>query len=490
MQTWRRCVCYGVCAGNDESAPGARLCRNLAAMQVLELSPFWAASGPSDDADFLRDVVEVSFVDDAAFALLASTPKALLKAIRMLLDTLIRVFTQFGLVLNFEKGKTECIVVLRGKHSSRVAEAIRGKAGFEFSLPAPYEKQTLRAVQQYKHLGTHATCTGTYVVDAAHRASVSMQAYTPLAGKVFSSPHIPARLKVILMMYLILSRLLYNTHIWTPCARALGRLNTAYMRVVRRIFGEPRFGKTEHDDATVRALLGVPSIDCLLQRRRLLYLGRLMRAPLSTIHAVLALTHKGACLPWIRLVQKDLSDMHTRVPEMASGFPPPLTAPHAWSSLMRDAKAWHEAVCKIRFSDSVLDDKQAPAISVQLAHTCEDCTKCFATRQALLQHKRIAHSWRDPILKFIDGSGKCPVCGTFFVSRLRMLAHVTDSRRDRCRKQILGGHFQIQTDKQLALLEAADGQARKDARRQGRSHAIAQGSARLPCGARIGHVNN
>ena len=193
----------------------------------------------------------MSFVDDAAFALLASTPKALLKAIRMLLDTLIRVFTQFGLVLNFEKGKTECIVVLRGKHSSRVADAIRGKAGFEFSLPAPYEKQTLRAVQQYKHLGTHATCTGTYVVDAAHRASVSMQAYTPLAGKVFSSPHIPARLKVILMMYLILSRLLYNTHIWTPCARALGRLNTAYMRVVRRIFGEPRFGKTEHDDATV-----------------------------------------------------------------------------------------------------------------------------------------------------------------------------------------------------------------------------------------------
>ena len=135
-----------------------------------------------------------------------------------------------------------------------------------------------------------------------------------------------------------------------------------------------------------------------------------MRAPLSTIHAVLALTHKGACLPWIRLVQKDLSDMHTRVPEMASGFPPPLTAPHAWSSLMRDAKAWHDAVCKISFSDSVLDDKQAPAISVQLAHTCEDCTKCFATQQALLQHKRIAHNWRDPIFKFIDGSGKCPVC--------------------------------------------------------------------------------
>ena len=59
-------------------------------------APFWAASDPSDGADFSRDVVEVSFVDDAAFALLASTPKALLKAIRVLLDTLTRVFTQFG----------------------------------------------------------------------------------------------------------------------------------------------------------------------------------------------------------------------------------------------------------------------------------------------------------------------------------------------------------------------------------------------------------
>ena len=262
------------------------------------------------------------------------------------------------------------------------------------------------------------------------------------------------------------------------------------MRVVRRIFGEPRFGKTDHDEATIRSMMGVPSIDCLLQRRRLLYLGRFMRAPTSTIHVVLALTHNNAPLSWVRLVQQDLNALHERVPELASGFPPPLSAPHAWSALMRVPKMWHGIIYKVNYSDSILDSKQGVLASVPLAFKCDDCSKCFATQQALLQHKRIAHMWRDPIVKFIDGTGLCPVCGTHFVSRLRMLAHVTDSRRDRCRKHILKGSFPTQTDKQLAFLADADAQARKDARSQGRSHAIAQGSARRSCGTRIGHVNN
>ena len=203
---------------------------------------------------------------------------------------------------------------------------------------------------------------------------------------------------------------------------------------------------------------------------------------------MLALTHNNAPLPWIRLVQQDLNALHERVPDFASGFPPPLSAPQAWSALMRDAKMWHDVVYKINFTNSILDSKQAVSTSVQLAFKCDDCSKCFATQQALHQHKRIAHKWRDPIVKFIDGSGLCPVCGTHFVSLLRMLAHVTDFRRDRCRNIILERSFPAQTDKQLALLEAAGEQAREDARSHGRSHAIAQGSSRRSCGMRICHV--
>ena len=140
----------------------------------------------------------------------------------------------------------------------------------------------------------------------------------------------------------------------------------------------------------------------------------------------------------------------------------------------------------------MLDSKRFAATIGPLVFKCDECvsSKCLATEQALLQHKRIAHKWRDPILKFIDGSGTCPICRTCFVTRLRVLAHVTGKRRDKCRRLILDGDLPTLTDEQLANLEGADREARNEARKLGRTHAIACNSARLVNGKRVGRVQN
>ena len=95
-------------------------------------------------------------------------------------------------------------------------------------------------------------------------------------------------------------------------------------------------------------------------------------------------------------------------------------------------------------------------------HVCDECTDApaFATSKAFLQHRRIALGYNDPIVHHIDGSGICPSCHTSFGSRLRCLAHVTDSRRTKRRTFILENGWCKISPKELAVLEEVDRTAR------------------------------
>eukprot|EP00973_Karenia_brevis_P023464 3230690-Karenia_brevis.AAC.1 len=71
-------------------------------------------------------------------------------------------------------------------------------------------------------------------------------------------------------------------------------------------------------------------------------------------------------------------------------------------------------------------------------HTCMHCADepAFATAKALASHMRAKHGKRNEIRKYVD-SAVCPVCKTDFKERLRCIAHLSDSRRARCRNELL-----------------------------------------------------
>ena len=58
---------------------------------------------------------EATFVDDEAICLFAKACAELDASILATLMILSRTFSQFGLVINYEKGKTELMIVYRGK---------------------------------------------------------------------------------------------------------------------------------------------------------------------------------------------------------------------------------------------------------------------------------------------------------------------------------------------------------------------------------------
>ena len=89
---------------------------------------------------------------------------------------------------------------------------------------------------------------------------------------------------------LILSRITHMVHTCQSFAdkprSVLTRIN---MTMLRRIYGEAKFGRCTHTDEQVRWALGAPSLDSIIRQQRLLVWSRLSRSEVrSTIALVFA----------------------------------------------------------------------------------------------------------------------------------------------------------------------------------------------------------
>ena len=78
------------------------------------------------------------------------------------------------------------------------------------------------------------------------------------------------------------------------------------------VFGQCRFDSTAKSDAEVRAMFYLPSIDCILDRKRLSYLPTLLTSAPRNLRALLSVRLgppkyvPGRRLPWVDLISSDL----------------------------------------------------------------------------------------------------------------------------------------------------------------------------------------
>ena len=107
--------------------------------------------------------------------------------------------------------------------------------------------------------------------------------------------------KLRLAEALLFSTLFYNVHVWPSVSpAALKPLEITYNRVLRRIAGQ-MCGTNKHPwtDRQVREFLGVPSVECVLLKKRLRYLCRLVHDGPDELLALLQCTAKQQPMPWI-----------------------------------------------------------------------------------------------------------------------------------------------------------------------------------------------
>ena len=182
---------------------------------------------------------------------------------------------------------------------------------------------------------------------------------------------------------------------------------------------------------------------CLLQRSRLRYLGRLIRSTRRPLIALLSA--KGAdgkpALPWSRLVKRDLDQLYSMVNWVKQLLPDPHHDPDAWYKFMVDEPFQYDAlVGSLAYVASVCDKFVPPCSEISFAHVCEFCPQprpAFKSQRALESHQRIKHGCRSEMRFYADADGICPSCKGCFMTRLRLLAHLVDKRRPKCRNSIL-----------------------------------------------------
>ena len=109
--------------------------------------------------------------------------------------------------MNWKPGKSEAMVAYRGKNAAEHYDHIRHEDGLYFDIPE-LEGNRLNVVDVYKHLGSVTAVSGLLKKDADHKESNFMNAYVPMAHRVFGSQDLEMHIKVALSESLLLTRLM------------------------------------------------------------------------------------------------------------------------------------------------------------------------------------------------------------------------------------------------------------------------------------------
>ena len=147
-------------------------------------SPFYC-NDPVSNASDVKDVplVDVTFIDDEAILVTAKSPDVLDHHI------VYYVFKDHFVNINFNKRKTEAMMMYWGKHAAackaKLADSADSGGNMYKHISFKYGDENINIklciVDRYKHLGSIVTNDGNLVPEARARASSAMCAYVPIA---------------------------------------------------------------------------------------------------------------------------------------------------------------------------------------------------------------------------------------------------------------------------------------------------------------------
>ena len=202
-------------------------------------------------------------------------------------------------------------------------------------------------------------------------------------------------------------------------------------------------------------------------------------------------------MPWAAQIANALTRAHSLSPTAASDLPPPGSANNSmdWLKYITTQQdKWRIVVSRCSFCESVVDrqssnERVSPQICC-LNHVCSMCSAGSPTAKALGQHARKAHAAKSVIQTFVAESSVCQCCSTDFVQRLRLVAHLSDTRQGRvkCRNFYIANVPPLPTDV-TGELHKKDLVLQRAARREGHTHAIASIGAKTGQGKRVGFVH-
>ena len=388
--------------------------------------------------------LDLAYVDDAALALHAPTLDELVALIQHAAMAMHQATCKRGMMLNFDKGKTEVLWAISGKGSTRMKQRIAEQGGFMcwHGLDQDFR---LSVTQSYRHLGTWMQAPPRCSRDIYARASMAKSAWGSLAKPLYSKSYVSMSTKGKAFQALTMSRHLYNVHTWCSASKADWTKWQNHLRkplglmVKHMLMGTP---PTHVDTLDLFGIADIMAPCDQVHLARLRYVSRLLQYCPPALWACLVAA-KDAQTSWLATCSESFAwfrQFYHRPFEPSDSdsvfdWIPYVAIDTRWKGRLRAAaracKRFRQAVAEHhlwqkRFDRAFVDGGGIlPTVESVQAETwaCDQCPKTFASRKALATHSGRVHGYRR-LVKFYAVDDICNACCKLYHSRQRLIEHL------------------------------------------------------------------
>ena len=299
------------------------------------------------------ELFDTSYVDDAAFMVMAETPSGVLEGLGSVVKCIHAVFRARGLRLNFASGKSEIVCFMRGAGKAGALDALERDGGLVVDL-GPQHSVLVQRPPLYRHLGGMVDPAGSMAPEAVHRAMMTVAAMKSAPKRMLADPALAVATRAAMASALYCSRLFYNAAVWSSMsARPSSTIASAYGKIMRLVVKpRTRTAPRHASDAEVMKVLSWPDAATRIRTARLRYLPRLLlRAP-AALRAILA-EHEAKGTSWAALILEDLRWVRRTCGAFRHFSDPAVDASQWREYVLARPKAWRSMIARLVSAASV-----------------------------------------------------------------------------------------------------------------------------------------
>ena len=408
-----------------------------------------------DGTDTCTNALNVVWADDIAMMIHHDSPQDLVEVFEIAMKLTVERFAKHGLLLNFEKGKTEVLLLLRGPRSRTLKRDIFHKEEPSLSIsPQGFGQIQVRLTDKYKHLGSTIHATGKIRHELRIRVGAAHSAFSQHRRAVYHNRALQFSKRRQIFQACVLSVFYWNCCTWPPLNPAdLTYLNGALVRLLRRLL----LPEAPHDELLhwthqkIYMTAGILEPKLYIRVCRLGYFARLMRHGPEALWALLATDGT-----WIAQIPDDMTWYTTNC--QSRTFRPPfqhpdgpgywhkilLDQPACWKGLLKKATAHALLQAEIHTKADLFERSLAkamanhhkdllpqpellPAGSTQ-TYVCMPCGRTFGSKVGWAIHTFRVHG-RLAAARYLADQAACDFCHHTFYNEHRLYLHLRYSKR-------------------------------------------------------------
>ena len=424
--------------GTRPGSPLADLGFNLLMSRIMHQ----LGDGLQQLSDYVRggellgaQVPPVAWVDDLAIPLATEDPHKMIPLIQDAVALLHATFTAHGMTMNFDSGKSEAVVMYRGKGANECRTALFDTDSAPCIVTTTdTHVLSVKVVATYRHLGARYTMNADGEAEISTRIAMARQSYQELKRAIFHNQYIPLKGRMQLYDSLVVSRLMYACSIWMDVSKSqLQQLEAMIIEHHRRMANIGFWNDTHMTDAELRQHLEIPPFRITWARHRLIYLQHIGKHA-ADFHKHLLLAEFQQGRGWLCEVTTDLKWLATLVPVPFNIPMTPREWEEAWTMLQglshwkslvkracnkhalqdriaRDVEHYHSVIVDeltqagfhVWTGDHTTEEQQKPQ------YRCDQCDMVFDSAHARGSHAYQVHGMMSAERPYVQ-STVCPGC--------------------------------------------------------------------------------